>query len=120
MVVEINVTDNSGIFLNALDEQIEMALTAIGLTAEKNVKKEITKAVYNTPERGYKRTGLLRNSLTNEVRTSEKAVYIGTDVKYGKYVELGTAKMKPRPFLRPAVENHTDEYKKLAKEALSS
>lgn len=30
---------------------------------------------------------------------------VGTNVKYGKYLELGTRHIRPRPFLRPALEN---------------
>lgn len=59
-------------------------------------------------------TGNLRNSLTHQVIVDEKRVYIGTNVEYGKYVELGTAKMAKRPYLEPAVKGHMEEYKAIA------
>ena len=47
------------------------------------------------------------------------SVYIGTNVKYAPYVELGTSKMrKPQPFIRPAIANHINEYKDILKNYL--
>ena len=119
--IEISLTDNSDLIKDALEDQVEQALTAVGITAESNAKKEITRAVYDQPESksGYIRTGRLRNSLTHSVAMNEKAVYIGSAVEYAAYVELGTSRMRARPYLRPAVTNYTDEYKNLVKQALS-
>lgn len=120
-MLEIQIlNDNTDKILAALPEQIEQALTAIGVAAESNAVAEVDKAVYDTPESksGYIRTGRLRNSLTHEVHTEEKSVWIGTAVEYAKFVEFGTRKMKPRPYLKPAIVEHADEYKALAEEAL--
>jgi len=38
---------------------------------------------------------------------------VGTNVKYGRYLELGTPRIKPRPFLRPALERNRDKILKL-------
>lgn len=47
-----------------------------------------------------------------DVKTSEpNTLILGTNVFYAPYVELGTSKMKPRPFLKPALSNHLNEYK---------
>lgn len=120
--IEISLTDNSDLVKNALESQIEQALLSVGITAENNAKREITRAVYDQPESksGYVRTGRLRNSLTHEVAMNEKAVYIGSAVEYAPYVEGGTMKMKARPYLRPAIVNNVDEYKNLVKQALST
>lgn len=107
MAIDVKITDNSGKFLDALSEQIEQALTAIGLTAESYAKADCPVD-----------TGRLRNSITNAVITDEKAVYIGTNVEYAAFVELGTSRMKPRPYLKPAVTQHNAEYKALAEQAL--
>ena len=118
--IEISLTDNSDLIKEALEDQVEQALIAVGITAENNAKGEITRAVYDTPEsKSYIRTGRLRNSLTHSVEMNEKAVYIGSAVEYAAYVELGTSRMRARPYLRPAVANYTDEYKNLIKQALS-
>ena len=118
--IEISLTDNSDLIKDALEDQLEQALIAVGITAENNAKKEITRAVYDTPEsKTYVRTGRLRNSLTHYVAMDEKAVYIGSAVEYAAPVELGTSRMRARPYLRPAVANYADEYKNLVKQALS-
>ena len=43
---------------------------------------------------------------------SERTVYIGTNVEYAPYVELGTSKMNAKPYLRPAVENNRRKIEK--------
>ena len=120
--IEVTLTSNKDEILEALGEQLGKAMIAIGMTAESNAKKEITKAVYDTPESksGYVRTGRLRNSISYGVDTSEPAVYIGSNVKYAPYVELGTSKMRARPYLKPAVENYAGEYKDLLEQAMKS
>ena len=55
-------------------------------------------------------TGNLRNSITHQ-QYDENTEVIGTNVEYAPYVELGTVKMSAKPFLRPAAENHSAEYK---------
>ena len=119
--VEVKLESNMDAVLEALGELLGQAMIAIGMTAESNAKQEITKAVYDTPESksGYVRTGRLRNSITYGVDTAEPAVYIGTNVEYGPFVELGTSKMAARPFLKPAVENYGEQYQDLLQQAMS-
>lgn len=119
--VEVKLESNMDAVLQALGEQLGQAMIAIGMTAESNAKQEITKAVYDTPESksGYVRTGRLRNSIAYGVDTNEPAVYIGSNVEYAPYVELGTSKMRARPFLKPAVENYGEQYQDLLQQAMS-
>jgi HK97 gp10 family phage protein len=120
--IEVTLTSNKDDILEALGEQLGQAMIAIGMAAESNAKQEITKAVYDTPESksGYVRTGRLRNSISYGVDTDEPAVYIGSNVEYAPYVELGTSKMRARPYLKPAVENYAGEYKDLLEQAMKS
>lgn len=113
-------TDNSAEVLALKDAAVSAALTVIGMQAEANAKIEITKNVYDTPESksGYIRTGRLRNSIAND--HDDTAVYVGTNVEYAPYVELGTYKMPARPFLRPAIEEHLDEYAEIFKRILGN
>lgn len=84
----------------AKDMATQIALEAIGLQAEGYAKKKCPVD-----------TGNLRNSITHVY--DEDSAYIGTNVEYAPYVEFGTSRMKAQPFLRPAAENHVDEYREI-------
>lgn len=116
--MQVKVVDNSAEVLSALDAQVSAALEAIGLQAEANAKVEVTRAVYDTPESksGYVRTGALRNSITHD--SDSEAAYVGSNIEYAPYVEMGTSKMAARPFIQPAVESYMDEYKGIAEQYL--
>ena len=103
--------DRSAEVLLEKNDAVVKALTVIALQMEKNAKIEITNKVYDQPESksGYKRTGRLRGSITSEA--DGNSAQVGTNVEYAPYVELGTYKMAERPFIKPAVEEHLDEYK---------
>ena len=109
----IEVNDHTDQFLEYLDKAIVNGLTAIGMTAEGHAKRNLY------PGHGLD-TGRLRNSITYKAVRTERAVYIGTNVEYAPYVELGTRKMRARPFLKPAATEHNDEYKKIMEAALKS
>jgi HK97 gp10 family phage protein len=100
----MNVTfkDNSAEILKAFEQATERALEKIGLVAEGYAKKL-------TPVD----TGRLRNSITHEVDGND--VYIGSNVEYAPYVELGTSKQKAQPYLKPAATEHTETYKNILK-----
>ena len=99
--------DNTDEVLKGLSDAVERSLTRIGLSAEGHAKKECPVD-----------TGNLRNSITNEVRSSEKAVYIGTNVEYAAYVELGTTRTKAKPYLKPAAAEHSAVYKRIIEEEM--
>lgn len=50
-------------------------------------------------------TGRLRSSITRETGRDDRGLVarIGTDVHYGIFVEMGTTRMRPQPYLRPAL-----------------
>lgn len=62
-------------------------------------------------------TGRLRNSITHAQQDEDSEV-IGTNVKYAPFVELGTKRQKAQPYLRPAAENHSEEYRRILKNEL--
>lgn len=103
--------DNTAAVLSALEKAKKNGLEAIGITAEGHAKRKITE--YPAVD-----TGWLRNSIAHAV--DGDAAYIGTNVEYAPYVELGTVKMKARPYLRPAATEHSDEYKRLMEAAMNN
>ena len=108
MEMRIEVTeDNTDEVISAKDAAVMRALEAIGLQAEGYAK---LKAPVDT--------GRLRNSITHSLAPEEEAVYIGTNVEYAPYVEYGTRRTKAQPFLKPAVQNHAEEYKRIAERFL--
>lgn len=131
-------TDNADEVKKASEEAILKALEAIGLQAESYAKLLCPVD-----------TGLLRNSITHAVSgespsitkyTADNAkngitksgeysgaassdglaVYIGTNVEYAAYMEMGTSHSSPHPFIEPAVTNHAAEYKQIAEQMLKS
>lgn len=98
-------------------------LETIAIQLESNIKRDLSKAGTG---RSYKRTkaglrhvasapghapavdmGRLRSSITHEIGKDSTSLVarVGTDVKYSIYLEYGTRRMQPRPFLRPALDN---------------
>lgn len=117
-MADVEWIDHSGDVKKAINEAMKRALDICGGKAETYAKQL---APVGTPEStgipGY-HGGTLRNSITHE-QWDEKTEVIGSTVKYAPYVELGTYKMKARPFLRPAAEGHTAEYRQVIESELA-
>lgn len=105
--MDVEITDNSSEFLAAMLRQKAAALEAMGLAGEGYAK-------------GYAPvdTGRLRNSISHTA--DDEAAYIGTNVEYAAYQEMGTSKMAAQPYLRPAVEDHVEEYRRIAEQYLKN
>lgn len=117
--VELDISDYTEEITEAIKQAIRRGLTKIGLAAEGNAKKNLSKQW--KPGHSHVVTGRLRNSITHEVDEGEMAVYIGTNVvEYAPYEEEGTSKRPAHPFLRPAAQEHIDEYAKILKDELQN
>lgn len=101
------IADNRAAAINALQSQIETAMDAVGAACEGYAKAACPVD-----------TGRLRNSITHALSDGGKTVTVGTNVEYGQFVELGTSRMRPRPYLRPAAQNHVSDYVSIIKAAL--
>ena len=99
--------DNTDEVIAALKRAKKRGLEAIGLTAEGYAKKD-------TPVD----TGRLRNSISHA--TDDEAAYIGTNVEYAPYVELGARGRKGVHMLQRAASEHTDEYKQLMEDSMKN
>lgn len=68
--------------------------------------KIVAKAAQDIEARGKQNapvdTGTLRNSITATVR--DLSAEIGPTANYGAYVEYGTSRMSPQPFMGPAAD----------------
>lgn len=139
----IVVSDNTRKVLHELGESTIAALEKIGLMAEAYAQVELTKpkAHGDGSVRPNIETGLLRNSITHAIdgqapakrsygsddeskkgsytgsapkdRQGSRSVYIGTNVYYAPYVEMGTSRTKAYPFIKPAIEGHFEEYERI-------
>lgn len=138
--MSVKFTDNSAHFLRALSDREGRILEIIGLKAEGYAKKLCPVGTQeSTGVKGY-RGGTLRNSITHRVVNGD-TLEVGSNVEYAPYVELGTgphfvpppewerfeaekgkgvgrAYVKPRPYIRPAIEDHRDEYQRIAEREL--
>jgi len=98
------------------NEVVAESMKEVGLKVFKDSIDELNRLVYDQPERGYKRTGALRRS--GRLEMIDKGFKIsyggpGTNVDYAQFVEFGTERMEPRPFLRNAVLNNKVMLRKL-------
>jgi HK97 gp10 family phage protein len=141
MPADIKFEDNSDEVLKELERRKSIILEALGEEAEGNAVTEINKLVYDTPESpNYVRTGFLKNSITHATKKKDgesysvdgngdyhkvnmswgedDSVVIGSALEYASYVELGTSKMAPRPFLKNAIENYKNDYKRIVEDGL--
>lgn len=109
--MELQITDNSQQVLSELNSKIPVILDVLAQSAEANGVLEITAL-------GAVDTGNLRDSISHD--TDDTTAYVGTNVEYAPYVEMGTVKMPARPFLRNAVENHKEEYKAIIENGLKA
>lgn len=103
----------------ALAEKERRLSVAFKIIAGKMKTYAKLKAPVGTPEstgiKGY-RGGTLRQSIRSS--SNSRAAIVGTNVEYAPYVELGTRKMRAQPYLRPSIENHLEEYKKILENEL--
>lgn len=140
--MNINITESHvDEVISALNAAKPKILEIIGLKAEKYAKALCpVGTVESTGKKGY-RGGTLRNSITHSM--NDDTLSVGSNVEYAPYVELGTGPnftpppewesfdtpkgsgighgyVKPRPYLRPAIEEHLSEYADIIEKELKS
>lgn len=77
-----------------------------GLRVESQAKLNATGREYGDGSRGPRvRSERLRSSITHALGVDTRGLFVdvGTNVVYGRYLELGTDRMRPYPFLVPAL-----------------
>lgn len=147
--MRIEIVDHSDLALRQVQEYINIALEVIGVQAEGYAKLSITDAKrdgidltqYGERDNSRVDTGAMRNSVTHAVNGG--AVYIGSNLPYAVYHELGTGIYASQPggrqspwiykdrhgkthrtrglyplhFLKNAAANHIDEYRRIFEDA---
>lgn len=133
MSIEITLNANFDDYAgDNLDDAVAAALERVGSAAE-GFASDLTPPPV---------TGRLRSSMTHIVRVDDRAVDVGSDVKYAKYVEFGTGKyaaggrntpwvykddkgnwhythgQRAQPFLKPALQNNIKTYQAIIKDEL--
>lgn len=126
--VEFRITDNSAETLASFEENMLRALEACGIQAVSHAKQNVTEASRIN-------TGAMRNSINH--RVAGKDAYVGTNISYAKFHELGTGiyiaggrkspwayqgsdgewhwtrGIPPIHFIKRSVEEHIAEYKEI-------
>jgi phage gpG-like protein len=128
--------DNSKLFGDELKRAILRALERCGSQAEGYAKDLCP--ISDTGEK------TLQQSITHKIDEKNEDVYIGTNVEYGAYVELGTGKHYPggrptpwnyedengdwhhtegqeaQPYLVPAAKDHAQTYRNIFKDEIGT
>lgn len=105
--------DNTEYVLQAIDRALAEALDDLGQAVQ-----------HHAQELCPVDTGRLRNSITYTLGDSDygfpgmgasvgRELTVGSEVEYAAYVELGTSRTRAQPFLRPAAERYSDEYRSI-------
>ncbi len=142
--VEIN--DFSEEVLEELNRKALLALQTCGRQARGYAVENLADAMSANQSPTWTRTGNLANRTTTKTVSEEMAAYIGTNVTYAPYIEFGTGiyaengQGRPTPwkwvddrghghfthgqhathYLRNAVKDHGDEYKRIFENVLKS
>lgn len=133
--VSIEFKSNLSEVLASLNSKSDEILETCGLLAESYAQENLTQSHAVD-------TGNLRNSIQHKV--ADKDMYVGTNTEYAVYVEMGTGiytsggrqtpwswqdedgkwhrtrGMKARPFVKPAITEHIDQYTQIIKDTLDS
>lgn len=121
------MVDHSKGFLAKAETEVEKAIAIATIRVQREAKRLVGEKNYppaSIPgEAPAMRTGTLRRSIDQETERrplrNEFVGIVGTNLNYGKYLELGTAKLEPRPYLRPALDGQrrdiVNEIKKAGK-----
>jgi len=94
--------------IRAFRSSNERALRIIGHVAEEHCRNLI-QTPYPPPsmpgEPPHKRTGWLADNVDHDVDAAEGRMRLGVmAAAYSRFLEIGTERMAPRPFLRPTIE----------------
>ena len=128
----VKITDNGLKFKSAKNEAVMRALEKIGITAELYAKAKcpvdtgrLRNSIKHIAGKGKNVKSMVGGSSLSQNLATEGIIFLHsvalyTDVSYAPYVELGTSRQRPQPFLKPAYTDHTAEYKSIIEQELKN
>jgi len=95
-----------------LEKQLTDNMNKVGALVERQAKNNVSQIPPNHPQ---VQTGRLRSSIIHwQSRDNNKITEsIGSNVKYSKFLELGTVNHPPYPWLIPAVDQSKEKIEKI-------
>ena len=143
MAGQVTFRDNTDEVIGLLQKAKHRGLEAIGLAAEGHAKKKcpvdtgrlrnsITYAIagYQTHVKSYRRGNVAGGASHKHTRyeydsgemegEKDSAVFIGSNVEYAPFVELGAKGRPPAHFLQDAASGHGNEYKRLMEDSMKN
>lgn len=142
--IKSEIQDNSEEVLAELKTAITRALVRMGIQAQSYATDLVPVGTPESTGIDWYIGGLLRQSIQARVDAEGQNVYIGTNIEYAPYVELGTGKyaeiggsppwvwvdqngdfhytegVRARPFLRPAINDHKQTYRNIMLDELKN
>jgi len=144
-ITNVEFTDNSNQVIEEMQRKAKIALEAVGIQAEGHCKQELS----NTPKRidtgllrnsithalggeapakaSYRADKPKKNGETpsgsysgSAPKKKDPVVYVGTNVEYAPYVEMGTTRMAPNHFIKNGVTRNLDEYRRIIEQYMKS
>lgn len=116
--MSVTFKDNSAQVLAAMERAKSAALIKIGTAVKRNIQgvildKDIvdTYQLHDTIDWGA--DGVIG-------KIPKDAVDVGSPRNYAPYQELGTSRIRARPFIRPGIMDNMDEYKEIAGQTIGA
>lgn len=112
---------DTGLLRNSITHAVQGAKTSIE-SYKSNEVHASTDATRRAGTAGKPVKEVIEGQYTGEVSdgTGKLKVFIGTNVFYAPYVEFGTSKTDPHPFMKPAIQSNLSTYKDILKLYLAS
>lgn len=96
------IKDNTDDILNEVDRLIKQKLERACLLVERSAKKACPVD-----------TGTLRRSIVHVMSLDGRSAFVGSNVEYAPFVEMGTSKMAAQPYLRPALHGNMPRIRRI-------
>lgn len=111
---------DTGLLRNSITHALDGESPAISMyraSKGSNRSKSGKRISANSKNAGFVGVGFYSGSMPSEPGTT-RAVYVGTNVEYAPYVEMGTSRTDAKPFIKPSIADHVNQYIKIIKSTL--